>query len=103
MEQLPKIVKERLGLAMQAKEHPDANLLTAFSENSLTKHERAHLLEHLASCAECRNVVSLVTPDVAADSSLPAVARPAWMSWPMLRWSAVAACVVIVGAAVRLH
>lgn len=104
MEQLPKIVKERLGLAMPAQEHPDANLLTGFSENTLTKHERAHLLEHLASCAECRDVVSLAMPEVAADSPLPAVARrPVWMSWPMLRWSAVAACVVILGAAVRLH
>ena len=104
MEQLPKVVKERLGLAMPAKEHPDANLLAAFSENTLTKHERTHLLEHLASCAECRDVVSLAMPEVAADSPLPAVARrPVWMSWPMLRWSAVAACVVIVGAAVRLH
>jgi hypothetical protein len=104
MEQLPKIVKERLGLGMQAKEHPDANLLTAFSENTLTKHERTHVLEHLASCAECRNVVSLAVPDAAADSPLAPVARrPVWMSWPMLRWSAVAACLIIVGAAVRLH
>jgi len=89
---------------MQAKEHPDANLLAALSEKTLTKHERTHVLAHLASCAECRDVLSLATPEAAAESPLPAVARrPAWMSWPMLRWSAVVACVVVVGAAVSLH
>ena len=104
MEQLPKIVKERLDLAVRTNEHPDANLLTAFAENALTKRERTHVLEHLASCGECREVVSLAVPETAADASLPSVPRPpAWMSWPMLRWSAVAACVIVVGAAVRLH
>jgi Photosynthesis system II assembly factor YCF48 len=104
MKQLPKILKERLGPAMQAKDHPDANLLAAFSESTLTKHERTRVLEHLASCAVCRDVVSLATPEVAAGSLLSAVARrPVWMSWSMLRWSAAAACVIIVGAAVRLH
>lgn len=104
MEQLPKIVKERLDLAMRANQHPDSNLLTAFAENSLTKRERTHLLEHLASCAECREVVSLAVPEAAADSFQPSVSKPpAWMSWPILRWSALAACVIVVGAAVRLH
>jgi Putative zinc-finger len=104
MEQVPKIVKERLALIMQANAHPDANLLAAFAEKGLSRHERAKVLEHLSSCAECREVVSLGMPESTGDSSPSAIARrSSWMSWPMLRWGGVAACVIVVGAAVRLH
>jgi hypothetical protein len=30
-------------------------------------------------------------------------ARPGWLTWPALRWGALAACVVVVGTAVTLH
>ena len=48
MEQLPKIVQQRLSAADKAWVHPDPDLLTAFAERSLTERERVQVLQHLA-------------------------------------------------------
>ena len=40
-------------------QHPEADLLAGFAENSLTQHERESVLSHLAMCARCRQVVFL--------------------------------------------
>jgi hypothetical protein len=102
MEQLPKIVRERLQ-AGQAGAHPDPDLLTAFAEQSLKERERTQVLEHLSRCRECRDVVSLASPQ-AVLSTQPSTTQPArqtsgWLGWPVLRWGALAACVVVVSAA----
>lgn len=102
MEQLPKIVQRRLQRTAKAGVHPDPDLLTAFAEKALPERERTQLLQHLAECADCRDVISLAVPqEEPAASGSPA--RQAWMTWPVLRWGALAACVVVVGAAVTLH
>lgn len=102
MEQLPKIVQQRLQATAKAGVHPDPDLLTAFAEKSLNQRERAQVLQHLGQCADCRNVVSLAMPeDDLAPSTIPARFR--WLTWPVLRWGALAACVVVVSAAVTLH
>lgn len=99
MEQLPKIVGQRLRAMATMGAHPDASLLTAFAEKSLTGHERGQVLEHLAHCGDCREVVSLALPDLVGGQAIfPKPARPSWLSWPTLRWAA--ACVVVVGAVV---
>jgi photosystem II stability/assembly factor-like uncharacterized protein len=105
MEQLPKIVREGLQTGAKAKieVHPDADLLTAFAENSLIERERLPVLEHLSSCADCREVVSLAQPELvvehaaaaAAMAAPPAPSRPRWSSRLIFSWGAVAACVVI--------
>ena len=64
MEQLPKIVRQRLQATDKAGVHPDPDLLTAFAEKSLTEHERVQVLQHLARCTDCRSVVSLAMPEV---------------------------------------
>jgi len=50
-------------------------------------------------------VVALALPEQldGAAASQVAAASSAWLAWPVLRWGAVAACVVVVGAAVTLH
>jgi hypothetical protein len=101
MEHLPKIVRQRLQATAKAELHPDPDLLTAFVEKSLHERERAGVLQHLGQCADCRNVVSLAMPKIAVPSTIPA--RSSWLSWPVLRWGALAACVVVVGAVVTLH
>jgi len=53
MAEVSRTVRERLG-QQAAGEHPDANLLSAFAEHSLTDAERAQVLDHLSRCAECR-------------------------------------------------
>ncbi len=102
MEQLPKIVQQRLQATAKAGVHPDPDLLTAFAEKSLNQRERAQVLQHLGQCADCRNVVSLSMPEAdLAPSTIPGRSR--WLTWPVLRWGALAACVVVVSAAVTLH
>lgn len=100
MTEVPKIVRQRLGLAKDGP-HPDANLLAAFAEKSVTQRERSQIVEHLARCADCRQVVALAVPAQPAPGPVPA--RVWWLSWPVFRWATAAACVVVVGAAVLLR
>jgi hypothetical protein len=98
MQSVPKIVRDRLQAAPPAANHPDADLLTAFAEQSLPAEERATVLDHLARCGDCRDVVALALPST---ETLQAAARPvrgAWFPWPVLRWGFVAAGVVIVSS-----
>ena len=130
MEQLPKIVRHRMRAASASTPHPDPDLLTAFAEQSLTEREKSQVLDHLAQCAECREVMKVAAAPAAepvtvsfadqavfsdAKSSLPMPhasmrledlekaswkmpASRRWWSWHTLRWGALAACVVAVGA-----
>ncbi len=94
---VPKIVLGRLRRASNPGNHPGPDLLTAFAEHALAKRERLHVLEHLAQCSECREIVSLARPEIAEpQTSLKLFS----LRSPILRWSAVAACVVVVGAVV---
>jgi hypothetical protein len=106
MEPLPKLVRRRLQAAAQAGVHPDPNLLAGFAERSLSERERVPVLEHLANCAHCRQIVSLSLPPFelqhadAAGAALPShLGR--WRRRG-LRWAAAAACLVVVGGAVIL-
>jgi hypothetical protein len=104
VEHLPKIVRQRLQTtAKQAAVHPDADLLTAFVERSLGKRERLQVLEHLAQCGDCREVVSVAVPELeSAHVIATRRASSGWLRWPVLRWGALAVCVIVVGAAVTL-
>lgn len=104
MEQLPQIVRDRLK-AYRSGQHPDANLLTAFAERLLSERERVDIMEHVAQCSECRRVVLFAAPErepvLVAAGTLQSVAhnKGAWLRSPVLRWGALAACLVVVGAA----
>ena len=94
MEKVPKIVTERLKATAVTEPHPDADALTAFSERSLPERERSGVLEHLARCSECRDVVALsLPPEEAAVVEIRPVRGP-WLNWPRMRW-ALAACGVV--------
>lgn len=91
MQDVPNIVRDRLRAATPAVNHPDADVLTAFAERSLPALERSTVLEHLARCRDCRDIVALALP---ATEPLPATALHwprAWLTWPALRWGFVAA------------
>jgi hypothetical protein len=102
MESVPKIVRERLQ-RVGASTHPDANLLAAFSEKSLTQREQSQVLDHLAGCALCREIVALSQPE----AMQPAVAVPAratsWFQGRILQWGALAACIAVAGTFVLLR
>jgi len=98
MEKVPQIVSERLRAASPAVGHPDADVLTAFSEHSLRKSERAAVVEHLARCCECREIVALAlpTPDQLQETVRPS--SEGWLTWPVIRWGFVTAGVVAIAS-----
>jgi hypothetical protein len=113
MQSLPKIVRARLRTAalLTAESHPDADLLTAFAEQSLAGRERDHVVEHLARCGDCREAVLLALPPEVELQPLAASAPQTsatkisatkisanWFRWPVLRWVALAAGVSIVAS-----
>ena len=96
---MPQIVKSRLARRQVGSDsHPDANLLAAFSEAAaLPAADRQGVMEHLALCQHCRDVVALALPETeVALQPREAEPRPAWR---FLRWVPVAACVAVVGMA----
>jgi hypothetical protein len=106
MAEVPKIVGRRLRAIAVVGEHPDPNLLGAFLEKSLARNEQAQVLEHLSRCMGCREIVSLASSQPAvADvvSAVPASTATGWLAWPILRWGAAVACVLVVGAVITLR
>jgi Photosynthesis system II assembly factor YCF48/Putative zinc-finger len=104
MAHLPKIAMQRLHeKGATGGMHPDPNLISAFVENSLPGEARAQMVQHLAQCADCRELVFLSSPDQAATLPATASAPSSWLAWPVLRWGAAVAAVVVVVAAVSLH
>ena len=102
MERLPRIVSARLGIK-PADAHPDPDLLTGFAEQSLKHEERAAVLSHLAACADCREVLALSVPPAEVAQVTSAPVDSGWLRWPVLRWGTLAACAIVVAAAVGLR
>src|ERR1700694_2706390 len=122
MTEVPKIVYDRLRAAVPERAHPDADLLSAFAEQALSATERDGVLQHLAVCGDCRDVVVLALPaaDVAPPQTAPQTAdedgvrttvsragAPALhqlsFAWPALRWAALAAGVAAAAAVLLVH
>src|SRR5258708_706059 len=121
MTEVPKIVYDRLRAALPGQAHPDPDLLTAFAEQALSATERDGILQHLALCGDCRDVIALALPAADAvpspiageddeDSVRTTVSRagapaPHMLSiaWPTLRWAALAAGVAVAAALLLLH
>lgn len=98
MDGLKKLVAGRLA-TVAGEPHLDADVLTAFAEHALSDAEREQVLQHLGACKDCRETLHLAaehSPEAQPVLSFQPKRRP----WLMLRWGAVAASVVIVGAAV---
>src|SRR5258708_5826529 len=96
MQRIAKLVSGRLQTQV-AGPHPDANLLSAFAENALPDVERTQVLQHLGACSDCREILYLATPDSASEQPVLAF-RPKRAGGLALRWGALAASVVVVGA-----
>ena len=96
MQNVPKIVRERLKAVAPAVNHPDADLLTAFAEHSLSGTQRDGVLEHLARCEDCREIVALALPETEAIQTTVRPSPSGWLTWPSLRWGFVAAGVVAI-------
>src|SRR5690348_1536198 len=98
MAELPETARQKLKHWV-AGPHPDANLLSAFAENSLSARERGPLLEHLAACASCREVVALAAPQDVPAQIARAPERTV-RQWAMMRWGTAAAILVVMAGVV---
>jgi hypothetical protein len=129
MSELPKIVYDRLRARPEhdrvAQQHPDADLLAAFSEQVLSASEREGVLDHLALCENCRDAIALtLPPGEAAAVSVPVETerdgaisistakkekekeKKNWaprFAWPNLHWVALAAGVAVLASFLVLH
>jgi hypothetical protein len=93
--------------------HPDADSLSAFAEHVLPDAERARILDHMAGCARCRDIVYLaqqmaeveVEPSPVAEPK--AVPRRGWLSplftgW-RIAWIPAAALAAVGGILIWVH
>ncbi len=112
MQDVPQFVLKRLQEKQPAADsHPDADLLTAFAEQSLAGDERARVTEHLTRCGDCRDVVAIALPatEIETETARTETARKivalpvsvstagmGWLRWPTLRWGALAAAILVV-------
>ena len=103
MNTLPKFVQSRLQRVTPgaAESHPDADLLAAFAERSISGRERDHVVGHLARCGDCREALALAFP-IEIESPIRAISTH-WLSWPVLRaslprWGLVAAGVLVIAS-----
>src|SRR5215467_8277455 len=80
MRELSNLLRQRLGAQNNAENgagvHPDADALTAYSEQLLPAPERQRVTRHLASCADCREVLALSQAELPAAEMQP-VLKPA--------------------------
>lgn len=91
MSELPKIAQDRL-IKSYPGPHPEADLLAAFTEQSLSAGERERVLAHLAACADCREVVHLGLPPLEESQQVFAGSPQSKMfGWSRMRWGALAA------------
>jgi hypothetical protein len=90
----------------QHENHPDAEMLSAFAEQALGGRERGEVLEHLAACGRCRQVVALAREaagaEVAARRHAPARPRVWFRSWG-LALAPVAAVAASAVVAIYVH
>jgi hypothetical protein len=131
---VPTIVHDRLraaglkpalpGQTAPEQAHPDADVLTAFAEQALSTTERDGVLEHLARCGDCRELIALALPPAEigaapiavetnadratfsrAGAPAPYTLKFAWpaLAWPTLRWAALAAGVAVAAAVLLVH
>src|SRR5512146_1067500 len=66
MPELTSVLRARLEAREEPKEHPDADILTAYAEGILPSGERNQVLLHISLCNQCRDVLALIMPEAAA-------------------------------------
>src|ERR1051326_6962626 len=104
MSELSNLLRQRLGVQNIAENngavvHPDADTLTAYSEQLLPAPERQQVLNHLIACAECREVLALSQIEAPAAGG-QTVLKPAPVSlWRRLLSPTFAVAGVIAGSA----
>src|ERR1051326_6319342 len=65
MQEISNSLRQRFRVRVDPQVHPDADLLSAYIEKGLARRERTQVVQHLAACRHCREIVALSLPDVA--------------------------------------
>jgi hypothetical protein len=101
MSEFSNLLRQRLGSAKaEVREHPEADVLNAFAEQLLPEAERRNVLAHLSVCWECREIVALSQPEIAAPAAQPVFTPAAVPFWrrlfaPVFGVTAVAAVAIV--------
>jgi hypothetical protein len=88
--------------------HPDAESLSAFSEQALQERERADVLAHLAVCGRCRQVVALARKAADAEAVAPVAPRKTvapnawWKQWRLV-WIPAAVAVAFAVTTISVY
>ena len=88
--------------------HPDAENLSAFSEQALSERERAEVLAHLAVCGRCRQVVALARKAADAEVAAPVAPRKTiapnawWRQWRLV-WIPAAVAVAFAVTTISVY
>ena len=97
-QKLPKPVRNALARQAGGEVHPSPDVLTSFMERTLPRDESDIVTDHLAQCADCREVVFLASTaaeDVAPDKTeLVAAPRRRWRL--RLSWAVAAVAMLLV-------
>src|SRR6202142_3670679 len=97
MDRMTKLVAGRLKAQAAAGAHPDPELLSAFAENALSEVERSPLLQHLAVCSDCREILYLASPNLPEmQKVLVPQPRPFTVRRWIFGWGALAASIAVV-------
>lgn len=113
MPELSSLLRQRLQAGETGRlQHPDADTLTAYVERLLPLPERKLVLEHIAVCSDCREIVFLATPEnavvagpeaVVPEALVPdAAAIPARRRWFLTPGFGLAASIAAMAAAITL-
>lgn len=103
---LPQFVRDQMAREQRAgaEMHPDADVLTAFCEGTLTEGERARVMEHVAVCGDCREVIFLSSPEAVEPVPVQTIPASKVNWWRRLMPAAAAvAAIVVVGSAILLN
>lgn len=88
-------MRHRLRAKPEPQTHPDADLLTAYIEQVLAPAERGRIVQHLAQCSYCREVVSLSLPEPQPAQVVVQVSAPSRWWVPASRWATAAVAIAI--------
>jgi hypothetical protein len=99
-QKIPKPMLDTLARGATPAEHPSADVLAAFVERALVEGEKRLVTDHIAQCAECREVVFLASDAIEpAVTNEPSVAaKPRWQWRSRWVWAIPVAAMFLVGA-----
>jgi hypothetical protein len=100
MPELSNSVRQRLGARPAPATHPDADTLTAYVEQVLPAGERGQIVEHLAACDFCREIVALSLPALPEKTMVQILTAPSRFWTFGFRWAGALAVIAIAVALV---